>query len=279
VEELEVNELADEDYLEDTKKLLEKLKEKEASSLQSEDWQALDEASQELEKQTMDSYRRLQEQAAAASALGSKLERGQSLSAEEAKQVAQMLSKEDLKKLSKLSKPGKSLSASQLQKMLNKCKSGKGNFSAAEAQALAKMLKEFKKQAGEKAGKCKGCLGAMGFSANQLASCLGGNKPGRGGINRGPGPATLEHRNRTDPDMGEFKAKTFESSKGEPEASMGHVVTPPDEETSETGEAGGRGPVRQFGPGNERITWRSRLRPRHNDVLKKYFESENGENE
>ena len=32
------------------------------------------------------------------------------------------------------------------------------------------------------------------------------------------------------------------------------------------------GEARQFRAGNERITWHSRLLPRHNDVLKKYFQ-------
>ena len=276
VEELEVNELADEEYLEDTKKLLEKLEEKEASSLQSEDWQALDEAGRELEKQAMDSYRRLQEEAEAASSLGDKLGRGKKLTAEEAKQVAKLLSKHDLQKLAKLSKVGKSLSASQLKKMLSRCKAGKGAFSAEKAKALAKLMKECKKQAGKKAGKCKGCLGGMGFSEQALASYFG-KGPGRGGVNRGPGTAPIQHSQRTDPEMGQFKAKTFDASKGDPEASMGHVTVAPDEEAGGDGETAGRGPVRQFGPGNERITWRSRLRPRHNDVLKNYFESENGE--
>lgn len=271
VKELKAEKLADEDYVKDTEKLLEKLKRKRAQTLDSEDWQALDRAREELQKQTLDSYRRLRQAAEEAGRLAGKLARGRKLSPEEARKAAELLDKFPAGELEKLAKQGGAqLSVQQMKQLLSKAGRGKAGFSAAQAKALARMLAGMEGKFGEKAGKCGSCLGGLGFSQQQLAGLL---KPGAGGVSRGPGPAKLQHTGSTDPDLGQFKAKTFEGGEGAPTATVGTVTAPPDEGDIQKS-TGGRAAVRQFGPGNERITWRSRLLPRHNDALQRYFESE-----
>ena len=111
--------------------------------------------------------------------------------------------------------------------------------------------------------------------AGLIPGLAGGGLPGTGGVSRGPGPAALTGSGNTDPEFGTFKDKTFRGNMGEPEVPLGFAFTPPDEVTMEEEAIFDRpGEAKTFKKGNERITWHSRLLPRHNDVLKKYFKEE-----
>jgi hypothetical protein len=113
----------------------------------------------------------------------------------------------------------------------------------------------------------RGCIMGAGACAGML--------PGRGGITRGPGPAPLVGAGQTDPEFGGFEGKTFQGNLADPDVPLGFAYAPPD-----PGEAGGEGqpdaagPAMDFRTGEGRITWHSRLLPRHNDVMKKYFQEE-----
>lgn len=57
--------------------------------------------------------------------------------------------------------------------------------------------------------------------------------------------------------------------------SLGFGYAPPEATVDPTDSAAdGPGKAMRFEAGGERITWHSRLLPRHNDVMKKYFRKE-----
>ena len=102
---------------------------------------------------------------------------------------------------------------------------------------------------------------------------LAGAKPGRGGVSRGPGSAPVQHLNKTDESMGRFKAETFKGRGGDPTVPVAEMYVPPTGETAGPAPGGRFGPLRRFEAGDERLTWRSRLLPRHSQVLQRYFDS------
>ncbi len=278
VEELEQNDLAEEEYLEDARELIRRLEQEETRALASEDWQALDRARDELKRHAADSYRRVEEQVGRIESLQRQLEANRTLSPDQAREASRLLegfSAGDLEKLNARLNSGKPISPDMLKKLRTACRSGQCRFGEEEMEALKCLLKEAKKKKGQCAGACQGCLAALGFSTEELAAFKKG-LPGRGGITRGPGPAPILHAGDTDPELGKFKAKTFRADGGEPAVPMGYTVAPPDGDVEEPA-SGAPGAARQFGPGNERITWHSRLLPRHNEVLRNYFAAEEPE--
>ncbi len=298
VKELETEELADREYLESARQMLEELEERGSEGLDSSDWQALDSCRENLKKQAAESYRKLQGAGSEAARLSRQLKGGGELRPEDAAELADMtcrlagakggkLTPAQAKKLSALAcKAGLSveLSAKQLNKLLSACRSGACSLSAAQGEQLAALMQLSAMQSAMRGGKCVQCLGGMGFSEQEIQGLLGArpsrmsacSMPGRGGVDRGPGPARLEHVGDTDGEFGRFEPETFRGGGGEPEVSLGYTFLPPDEEDVDpTG--GQRGPVREFAGGSDRITWHSRLLPRHNDVLKNYFGQDNPE--
>ena len=100
--------------------------------------------------------------------------------------------------------------------------------------------------------------------------------PGRGGIGRGPGPAPLLGAGGTKKDFGAFEGNAFRGNLADPDVPLGFSYAPPDPGTSTAGMRDGAGPAMEFKSGGERITWHSRLLPRHNDVMKNYFKEGKG---
>ncbi len=279
VEELKQNDLAEEEYLEDARDLVRRLQEQETRALKPEDWQSLDRAREELKRQAAESYSRVEQQAEEIEALQRELEAKGTLTPEQARQASELLQglkAGDLKELNARLQDGKPISPEMLKNLRQACKSGQCRFSEKQLEALKCLLEEAKLKQGQDKGACKECLAALGFSEEELAALCQGTLPGRGGVTRGPGSAPILHAGNTDPEMGEFKARTFSADAGDPSVGMGYTVAPPDAEDEEP-VPGVPGEVRQFGPGNERITWHSRLLPRHNEVLRNYFASEDGE--
>jgi hypothetical protein len=279
VEELEQNDLAEEEYLEDARDLVRRLQEQETRALKPEDWQSLDRAREELKRQVAESYSRIEQQAEDIKALQRELEAKGALTPEQARQASELLKDlkpGDLKELNARLQDGKPISPEMLKNLRQACNSGQCRFSEKQVEALKCLLEEAKLKEGQGKGACKVCLASLGFNEEELAALCQSGTPGRGGINRGPGSAPIMHAGDTDPEMGEFKARTFRADAGDPSVGMGYTVAPPDAEDEEP-VPGAPGEVRQFGPGNERITWHSRLLPRHNEVLRNYFASEDGE--
>lgn len=332
---LREEELAEEDYLERVEQVLQELRRERTKSLRAEDWQALDGFREDLKRQTLDSYRRLQESdsqlaalrralnrpgeptpdqlrelaerlgkrdsadaaqtcAAAAAACGLNAEelreflqkckagdfgfsqkelellrslcQGCPLSADQLRRLAELLEGLDLEKLAATCGQMKlcELSVEDIKKLLGACKSGTCSFTPGDLAALRALLLAAQSQC---QGKCKSCCG--------LLARLG--LPGRGGVSRGPGPAPLLGAGDTEPDFGGFQSKAFSGRLSGPEVPLGFAFAPPDDATMEEGaESDAPGPAVEFGTGNERITWHSRLLPRHHDVMKRYFAEDTG---
>ncbi|MFH1732119.1 MAG: hypothetical protein ABIF82_10785 [Planctomycetota bacterium] len=295
---LDTDKLADPEYVEKTKDLIKELQEKEEQSgkMDSEDWQALDQCKEELKRQTLDSFRRFESDQELAKELSEKLQKKMTM--DEREQLAEMLKNkgaEGLKNLLKekldqqglsdeqleaLANAAEQMSPEMFQKLMDKlqeCESPGAAFSDAEMKCLSAVLEAMQGELAGAGEKCAGILLEAGLTPDELAAicaAVAGGAPGKGGITRGPGPAPLEYINKTDENLGKFQAKTFRGRQGDPTVDLGHIITAPDESDVEPGQVVPGGPMRRFGPGNERLTWNARLLPRHNDVLKRYFKSQ-----
>ena len=301
---LEAAELADPDYLEQTKELIEKLNERrqEAGKMDADDWQALDRCKEDLKRQTLESFRKLDAAQQAAAALKQQLARKQGLGRSDASRLAEMLKQTDAKSLKemleqkrtlqrlskeqrdRLGKLSKRLSDDMLRDLLDTCrkgmKSGKFDLSPSELKELAELVELIEAQLVKAGEECEGALKGLGLTPADLAAlgllpgAAGGGPPGRGGITRGPGPAPLQHVGKTDPKFGKFKAKSFSGNEGDPTEDVGYLITPPGADDVDPKGVVAPGPVRRFRTGDQRLTWKTRLLPRHNDVLKRYFKSD-----
>ncbi len=309
VQVLEADELADPEYLKETKELLEKLRqrEEEAGRMSPEDWQALDGCREELRRQTTESFRKLEAARIAAQELANKVEQGEPLSKEECERAAELLKQFGEQALAGGDRPPNAdglpqdgapqdglprdglpqLSPEMLERLaqqLGDCPGGQmPGFSPGELESLQALLEGIEGELGEPGEACQGVLGESGLTPDELAALLqaggmpaiaAGTIPGRGAPTRGPGAAALQHVGKTDENVGKFQAETFRGRRGDATVDVGQTVAAPDESDARTGKAVAGGAVRQFGPGNERLTWRTRLLPRHSRVLKEYFRSE-----
>ncbi len=96
--------------------------------------------------------------------------------------------------------------------------------------------------------------------------------PGRGGVNRGRGDAPLTWGDESDETNTKFKEVVLppgflEDPKGE---ILGVTKTAPNEEPAESAPRSAR---RQVNPASGQETWKRKLRPRHRNVVRKYFHS------
>ena len=91
------------------------------------------------------------------------------------------------------------------------------------------------------------------------------------GVGRGRADADLYGSGNTPTDFGEFETETFTGNRSDDQVPLGFAFAPPDLSDLQQGTGDAPGEAVQFGPGNERITWHSRLLPRHNDVMRDYF--------
>jgi len=296
---LDTDKLADPEYVEKTKDLLKELQEKEEQSgkMDSEDWQALDQCKEELKRQTLDSFRRFESDQALAKDLSEKLQKKMAMDQRERDQLAEMLKNkgaEGLENLLKdklgqqglsdeqleaLANAAEQMTPEMFQALMDKLQEGESPgaaFSDAEMECLSAVLEAMQGEFAEAGEKCAGILLEAGLTPDELAAICAAvaGMPGKGGITRGPGPAPLEYINKTDENLGKFQAKTFRGRQGDPTVDLGHIITAPDESDVKPGKVVPGGPMRRFGPGNERLTWNARLLPRHNDVLKRYFKSQ-----
>lgn len=307
---LHEEELADEQFVERVEEVLKELKEETFRSLKAEDWQALDSLRDDVKREALDSLQRLNEERKELAALHEALARpptAESLSrlgADEAtrqcmeaarsagldgKELSEFLEKcreggfdfnareeallealsgnlclsqEELDRLKQclgnMAKLGR-LSDESMKALLGKCESGACSFSEEDVENLKSLLAAADSECDRKMACCAALL----------------SEAGRGGVSRGPGPAALSLSNDDALDSASFENKTFQGNLSESTVPLGFSYAPP--ETTETDGSAmedGFGPAVRFDPGNERITWHSRLLPRHNDVMKKYFQEE-----
>jgi len=260
--------LLEKDYLEDVDQMLERIREETATSLSAADWQALDMARADIERRLAAEQEELSETGRRLDALRQKVAEAVSKSAESGStsdqnalppEVAKGLT-EALRGLDPKLLADAGLDPLDLQDMLGKLEGGKG-FDAEELKKLMDMLGK----AGDKAGEKEGFCDALGQGQ--------GNKPGQGGVNRGPGEAPVEGTGDTDPSFGAFDPNKFSAHDAMPDVPLGFAFAPPSKpDTSAPADA--PGPAVQFGPGNQRLTWGSRLLPSHTTTIRKYFDTE-----
>jgi hypothetical protein len=263
---IQEHDLLEKEYLEDVDRMLERIREETTTSLSAADWQALDTARAEIERRLAAEQETLAETAGRLEALRQKV-------AEAAKKAAatgpaasngalppeltQGLS-EALEGLDPDLLAG--LDPQALQDMLDRLENGEP-FDGDALQDLMGMLGDACDKAGEKEGFCEG-LGGM----------CPGNAPGRGGVNRGPGEAPVRGTGNTNPDFGGFDPKQFGARGAKPDVPLGFAFAPPSKPET-TAPTGRPGPAVQFGPGNQRLTWRSRLLPSHTTTIRRYFDT------
>jgi hypothetical protein len=273
VELLEEVELADEEYLEKTTELLRDLETQGQEGLDAEDWQALDEAREELKRQAGQRWEQRRTARQTLESLAGALQRGESLRSSQARELAEALSKLPRKEVNaalKRTANRTGIAQERLREILKNARKGRATTSRNECEAL-----------GQLAGQCRGGgkgpgregIGALrraGFSEKELKQILAPDETGEGGVTRGPGAAPLQYLGNTT-EGGEFQARTFRGNEGELKAELGSAVAPPDEADETGGAEVSRGSARSFSTGSAGITWHSRLLPRHNEVLKKYF--------
>jgi hypothetical protein len=187
---------------------------------------------------------------------------------------------EQLEKLSKNGQPFQQLPEDlgerqefldQLQKFLND-----------EQKKLAGARKQFKGhrhgeaeeaewECSECGAECEGGLCAQ-CRGNGLSQRNGDGQPGRGGINRGRGDAAMSWGDESDDQGVKFKETVLPPGFQEDpkEEVRGVSQAPPETEPAATAP---RGPSRQVDAASGRETWDRRLRPRHREVVRQYFDT------
>ena len=119
-------------------------------------------------------------------------------------------------------------------------------------------------------GLCGNCLGERNGQGS--SSIDGDGSPGRGGINRGRGDADLTWGDESDEQGSKFKETVLPPGfQEDPKDEVrGVSLAPPDEEPADSAP---RTVERDIEPASGRETWDRRLRPRHRDVVRKFFDS------
>jgi len=276
IEQMDAADIGDQQYLEEAKQLLQKLKEQNAEGLKAEDWQALDRCSEELKREALESYRELASRQAGLEELARRVRASKGADVEASRRLAQSLGALGERQLDGLCRScanGLGMSPKELRGLVRECKAGSHAPSASQMKALLALAEAACQGCNKGKGTCKACLLALGFDEEELAACLEG-LAGRGGVSRGPGPAPVLHLGSTDASFGEFKAKPFSGSAGELDADLGYAVVPPEGSDERPARAASGGAVRRFSGGAGGITWHSRLLPRHREVVMNYFSPE-----
>lgn len=255
-----------------------------------ESWETVDALEQRMRLQ-LEEQSALAERAAGAAQLLAELAADfdrNSLSAEQREQLEQQL----MESLETLQKTGALNGASgtlreQLQRLMKDGRmQGLPQDPAAREQMLSE-LQEFLEQEQRKlaearekcqGGKCSRCGNAQceGAGECQGAGLLardGAGRPGRGGINRGRGDAELTWGEESDEQGLKFKETVlppgFQEDPGDDV--LGVRLAPPEESPDASAP---RAASRDTDPTAGRETWDRRLRPRHRDVVRQYFDSQ-----
>lgn len=135
---------------------------------------------------------------------------------------------------------------------------------------LRDLLESEEKKLCEMRGECKNgqCRGTSYSLEDLLSNC---ELPGRGGVTRGRGDASLNYGHETDEQGAKFKEtvlpKGFQDNPGDEIVST--TLAPPKEEVAD---AAPRGPERLSDPSTGQATWNRKISPKHRAVVKGYFD-------
>ncbi len=190
------------------------------------------------------------------------------------------LEQDVLEALRKMSDAGAFKSAAssmkgQLQDLLKQGSLRLSKDPSAREQQLAD-LQEFLKSECDKLGQCRGKCQGGNSSSEGLGNTPGakpGSKPGRGGINRGRGDAEMTWGDESDEAGTKFKEVAlppgfFDDSETE---TVGTSLTVPEVDPAATAPRGAR---RSNSSASGSDTWNRPLRPRHRNIVRKYFDAQ-----
>jgi hypothetical protein len=273
LEEKEKEQIADE---------LDRLMEEKNEPLTHEKWETVDALRQKMAMRLEQSSMKLAKAASAAQTL-SQAGDSDKLTPEQRKALTEQLSsglQRLMEKGSLGSKTGSGLSP-ELQERLNQMMSN-GQLSLpgdpAQRQQMLGELQELLNQEAQKLaelrGQCQGgnCQGGMCQNGQLANGQVNGNKPGRGGINRGRGDANLNYGHETDDQGVKFKEtvlpKGFLDDPSEDVLRLS--FSPPEVDVAESAP---RSAARENDPSTGRATWNRKLSPRHREVVREYFHS------
>jgi hypothetical protein len=131
---------------------------------------------------------------------------------------------------------------------------------------------------GKEGGECQSCgaecAGGLCSECQGLSSRDGDGRPGRGGINRGRADAEMSWGEESDRQGAKFKETVLPPGfQEDPQDDVRGVSLAPPE--TDPASAAPRSAARQIEAASGRETWDRRLRPRHREVVRQYFDTAN----
>ncbi len=299
LEQLEESAVLEEEERDRLEEAIAKLKEEtEDSPLTHEKWETVDSLEQMMRMRLDGTHMDVEAAAQAASILAKAAAGdGPPLSQERQEQLEQDI----LETLQKLAKNGglngaSSSLQSELQRLMKSGKLGKSGDSAAR-QELLNELQDFLEQESEKLselrkqcqggtcskcgssmckdGQCEGegqCSSCGAQCEGGLCSACSGGSPGRGGVTRGRGDAEMTWGDESDDAGTKFKETVLPPGlMDEPtDETVGVTRSAPEVEPAASATRAG---VREIDPASGRETWSRTLRPRHRNVVRQFFDS------
>ncbi len=275
--ELDENEVLNDEEQDELEKEIQKLaKETKFAPLTHENWETVDALKNKMELKIRNRENELNKAASAAAALRRSLENAANAPAKEKQQLEDLLEK-------LAGAAGAGNNQNQLDQFGQNSLDGlskfmqNGNFQLPEnsdelRKALAE-LEEFIEGQCQSIGNCKNgsCFGNRFCTDGQ---CLG-EIPGSGGINRGRGDAELTWGEESD-DQGVL-FRDIAIPQGIPDREGELLETRLTEPEADPQAPNARAAAREVTDALGQESWKRQLRPRHRDVIKKYFDSKSGQ--
>ncbi|MBD3674070.1 MAG: hypothetical protein HUJ26_11155 [Planctomycetaceae bacterium] len=284
MEQLEEEQILEEEEKEQIAQEIEQLLEEKNQPLTHEKWETVDALRQKMQMRIDQSTMSMAKAASAAETL-SQAGDLDNLTEEQIKQLTEQLSS-GLQRLSEKGNPGSKTAGTLSPEMQERLKQmmANGQLSLpkdpAERQKLLNELKEALQQESQRLvelrqkcqnGQCPGgqCEGNQMGQGNKLAN---GNKPGKGGVNRGRGDADLNYGHETDEQGIKFKETVL--PKGyldDPSEEVLRVTFSPPE--VDVADSAPKSAARKSDASTGQATWNRKLSPKHRGVVKEYFNS------
>ncbi len=280
LETLEEAEILDEKEKEELKQELEQfIQETKDQPLTHEQWETADSLRQQMQLSWQKNERSLESASAAIEELLSEMANQGELSAEQLEQLESALG-ENLSSLASKACNGEcpGMSESLKKALENAAKSGKLGLpeDGAAREKMLNELKEHLKSESERLAKQRSeCKGLCQGDGNGQGDCQGeGNKPGKGGISRGRGDAAMVWGEESDLSNTKFKEVVLPPGTLEDPSDEVQGITYREPEVKPADSAA-RNPLRDSDPAAGKATWNRKLSPKHRDVVRKFFNSEN----
>jgi len=277
---LEEEQILDEEEKQQIAEELDRLTEDQNEPLTHEKWETVDALRQKMQMRLEESSMKLTKAASAAQTLSQSGD-FDSLTPEERQALTEQLSnglQRLMEKGSLGSKSGSSSLSPEMQERLNQLMAN-GQLSLpgdpAEREQMLAELQELLDQEAQKLAELRSqCQGGMCQNGQCLANGeCNGNIPGKGGVTRGRGDADLNYGHETDDQGVKFKEtvlpKGFLDDPSEEVLRL--TFSAPEVDVADSAP---RSAARENDPSTGRATWNRKLSPRHREVVKEYFNSQ-----